>query len=132
MDEQGQQTGGMPSGNMNGTQTKWLKGLTIAGYACSGLAVLSLVLIVAAVIGDWHITGSLFVVVLFLSLLTSVAGIVASLVGKRWLAAGGGCGCLVLTLILAFFAAILVGVGQHHPPELQDIVDTCEFVEDEW
>lgn len=131
MDEQ-LNISGIPLENTNTTKDKWLKGLTIAGYASSGLAVVSLVLIVAAVIGDWNTTGALFIVIFFLSLLVSVAGIIASLIRKRWWLAGGGCACFVLTLALGFFAAILVAVGQHHPPERSEDIPLDELLVTDW
>lgn len=126
-----------PYQNIDGTppvnkKQKWLKGLIVAGYVASGVAVAGFLVLVCAVIGDWSkIVEGITLPIVFLSLLTSVAGIVASLIGKRWGLACGGCGCLVLTLAIGFFAAILVAVGQHHPPQRTDI-DTCIVEEDEW
>ena len=131
MEEQNQNLGGTPPTKK---KSDWLKGLTIAGYACSGLAVTGFIVLVCAVIGDWdEIVEIITLPIVFLSLLMSVVGIVASLFGKRWLLAGGGCGCLVLTLAVGFLAAILVGVGQHHPPQRYDVdtIDTCMVEEGE-
>lgn len=129
MEQQEQNIGGVPPTKK---KNNWLKGLTIAGYACSGLTVVGFIVLVCAVVGDWSKAVEIITLpIVFFSLLMSVAGIAASLIGKRWLLAGGGCGCLVLTLIIGFLAAILVGVGQHHPPKRLDL-DTCIGEVEEW
>ena len=119
MEEQYQNPVGMPP---TSTNDKWMKGLTIAGYAASGVAVAGFIVLLFAVICDWSkLVESITLLIIFLSLLTSVTGIVASLIGKRWLLAGGGCASIVLSLAVGFFVAILIGAGQHHPPQRPDI-----------
>ena len=132
MEAQNQNISGTPSEKK---KNDWLKGLTIAGYVCSGVAVTGFIVLVCAVIGDWDKGVEIITLpIIFLSLIMSVVGIIASLFGKRWLLAGGGCGCLVATLAIGFISAILVAVGQHHPPQRDDVdtIDTCIVEEDEW
>lgn len=126
--------------NIDGTPTvnkriKWLKALSIAGYAASGVTVAAFLVMMFAVVCDWSILiKGIMLPVIFLSLLTSVTGIVASFIDKRWGLAIGGCGCLVLSLAFGFFATIIIAVGQHHPPQRPDdeAVDLISDLSDNW
>lgn len=98
----------------------------VAGMVAAGVFIIACVGAAVAVVSDsgWllFLSGG----TLFLSLTVIVVGLIAALVGKKWLMAIGVAGGLAISLMAGFLTLIMIGAGQHHAPQPQ-----AEYVEEE-
>lgn len=106
--------------------------LSIAGIVASIFFCLAWVGYAASVVFDQKMGENICSVIIILSALTMLAGFVAALVGRTWLLALANLGSVVVSAVVAFFAVILIGAGQHHPPRaLAEDVEVLSL-EDDW
>ena len=101
---------------------KILNKISLAGFWAVGTFIAGCGGCVIGVISDstvWEVIGGILVIG---SLIAMVAGIVASLLHRQWLKAFGGFCAIVLCMAVGFFAAIVIGAGQHHPPKQAEAV----------
>ena len=103
--------------------------LIFAGTLSPFATLVGCIAVMAGVISDstaWQIVGTVLIIVAFAA---NILGMLLSLLTRQRKKTFYGVLSLVSTLVIGFLTAILIGVGQHHPPGMPEaaIDDTFMF-----
>ena len=103
--------------------------LIFAGMLSPFATLVGCIAVMAGVISDstaWQIVGTVLIIVAFAA---NILGMLLSLLTRQRKKTFYGVLSLAITLVIGFLTAILIGVGQHHPPGMPEaaVDDTFMF-----
>lgn len=103
--------------------------LIFAGMLSPFATLVGCIAVMAGVISDstvWQVVGSFLIIAAFAA---NILGMLLSLLTHQWKKTFYGALSLTISLVIGFLTAILIGVGQHHPPGMPEaaVDDTFMF-----
>ena len=103
--------------------------LIFAGTLSPSATLVGCIAVMAGVISDstvWQVVGSFLIIAAFAA---NILGMLLSLLTHQWKKTFYGALSLTISLVIGFLTAILIGVGQHHPPGMPEaaVDDTFMF-----